>query len=93
MQNIKKVTEKNFEIKKMCFFFAGFISGSHEFTLYFCLVTYLDFLHARIIHDSTSDKKKYRKSYLVQFSVNYKTQFPEESLVLLDNFLSYSLRS
>ena len=35
---------------------------------------YLDFLHARIIHDGTSIKS-FGESYLVQFSVNYKTPF------------------
>ena len=45
----------------------------------FCSVTYLDFLHARIIHDGTSDKNVFWESYLVQFSVNYKTPFLDVS--------------
>ena len=53
----------------------------------FCSVTYLDFLHARIIHDCTSIKS-FGESYLVQFSVNYKTPFFDVSATL-DNFVMH----
>ena len=56
-------------------------------------MTYLDFLRADIIHDGTSNKKGFEEFYLVQFSVNYKTPFFDASQSLVDNFLSYSLRS
>ena len=47
----------------------------------------LDFLHARIIHDGTSIKS-FGESYLVQFSVNYKTPFFDVSATL-DNFVKH----
>ena len=39
-----------------------------------CSVTYLDFLHARTIHDGTSDIS-FGENYLVEFSVIHKTRF------------------
>ena len=53
----------------------------------FCSVTYLDFLHASIIHDGTSIKS-FGESYLVQFSVNCKTPFFDVSATL-DNFVMH----
>ena len=35
----------------------------------------LDFLHARIIHDGTLNKKSFAEIYLVQFSINYNMPF------------------
>ena len=40
-----------------------------------CSVTYLDFLHARTMHDGTSDIKVSGRIYLVEFSVSHETSF------------------
>ena len=46
------------------------------FSSKFCLVTYLEFLHASIIQDGTSNNyKTFGENYLVEFSVSHKMHF------------------
>ena len=50
--------------------------GKKIFSIWkFCAVTYLDILHARIIHNGTLNKKSFAEIYLVQFYVNYNMPF------------------